>query len=361
MLGIGVLKRSSSRKSRNKHSDGLSSSSSGSKKSKKYSDGLSSSSSGSKRPIIDLSSPSVIDIDSSSSSDKFKDKIRSMSELAISPRAKECSIVQPYEEFKLENCHPRGWPQRNNDCWLDSSMYALFSNRKVAPLVTATFNELAVSADANESGLALYASNYLRGIHSDDWSHTEDCKQLMKNNIADSLWEWHLTHFHQLDIGDPDEGFGKHFIFEPDENGNIGNGPLRVMFKFLSCVDPKISFLHTEMAGKFSERLHRALYAVRSKIAFVHSYKNTDEKVKLTSIRKFGRYHLQSVVLALGVHIVAITFCQGKAYMYDNQQRPRVFDATDKHLTYAEELLLIYTDVGDKTQKNSDSSGTRRR
>lgn len=109
----------------------------------------------------------------------------------IGQKKLECPTLHAYKHFNFSNCHPSGWNQQNNDCWLDSSLYALFGTKRLSDQVSFTLDAISNSESVHERDFAINISNYLEGLNNLKWSG--DCNQLLKNNISNAIWGSCLT------------------------------------------------------------------------------------------------------------------------------------------------------------------------
>ena len=247
----------------------------------------------------------------------------------------ECPTLQPYNHFNFSTCHPSGWKQRNNDCWLDSALYALFGSKRLSDEVSSTLDGLAASKRVHERKFALNISNYLEGLNNLEWSDG-DCKQLLKNNISNAIWDL------EIELGLVSEE-NKEYAFESDSNGDVGMAALQEVFIFLSNVDPTIKYVTCNSNMPLSEFVPAALRdCSESRIIFLSAYRQKYDDTAIESLLRVENATLQSAVFGDGPHIIATTHCDDKFAIYDNQG-----DKTTRKLKYndlnnADEVVFIY-------------------
>ena len=92
-------------------------------------------------------------------------------------KEKKCSIMKDYKHFNINTCMPKGWPQKNDDCWLDSSLYAMFAPTDISNFFSNVLDKLHESKDKDENDIALNINNYLHGLNDPKWSDVDECKQ----------------------------------------------------------------------------------------------------------------------------------------------------------------------------------------
>ena len=146
-----------------------------------------------------------------------------------------CYQLKPYKKFVQTKCDPLGWKQSNNDCWIDSSLYAMFAPTRSCLYFSDKLDQLNESDDENEKNIALYISNYLQGINLIKWStmkerSIENCKQRCKNEIVKHLLLWNKSHEFSIGIGDKD--IQDMIVSKPSDD--IGHGPQHVLLKFFA-------------------------------------------------------------------------------------------------------------------------------
>ena len=104
-----------------------------------------------------------------------------------SEKENKCSVLLPYKSYKYVNCNPEGWKQLNNDCWIDSALYALFASSDTVEIFSKILDKLNDSHDDIEKQIAYYISNYLEGLNDSTWTEKEDCKTLCKKKIVELI------------------------------------------------------------------------------------------------------------------------------------------------------------------------------
>ena len=255
-------------------------------------------------------------------------------------RKLECPTLRPYKHFKFSTCHPSGWNQKNNDCWLDSALYALFGSERLSDRVSSTLDDIATSENVHEREFAINISNYLEGLNDLEWSKG-DCKQLLKNNISNAIWGWNEEHAYTLGMGEL-----KDYAFTPDLLDDVGTGPLRSVFTFLAAVDSRIKYVTCNSKMLLSESVPAALRECsESKIIFLSANRLSHDNTSIRALKHVKNATLQSVVFGRGPHIIATTHCNNEFAIYDNQgdgDGNTVRPMFDSDIEHAEELMFIY-------------------
>ena len=189
---------------------------------------------------------------------------------------KKCSKTINFEDFKLANteCTTNAWTQQNNDCWLDSGLYALFASPVINHYTIKFLESLYSSDDEILKDIALSIANYLQGLYIAEWSKVKDCKPLYKNKFVKSLLEWSKNNKYILakynnsntsNTSNTDNSgvssannsnsssnnssnssnssnnrrILQDAFFTKDYSGDIFSGPLDSLFKFISIIDKK--------------------------------------------------------------------------------------------------------------------------
>lgn len=294
-----------------------------------------------------------------------------------------CYQIKPYKSFTNTTCNPRGWKQSNNDCWLDSSLYAMFAPKDSCAYFSDKLDRLNESKDEHEKNIALYISNYLQGIDLIKWSTmnqrtVENCKQKCKNEIVKHLLLWNASHHFPLGIGNADI---QDSMFDTNRSDDIGNGPLHVLMKFFAevnkesvhYVEPEPLTINSVCQGQPTpihdiidqqfrlERMHKQILIVS--LNGIDRIKCFDQST-LQQLKTKQNYTLNSIVYGAGPHITSVTLCNNQYTEYDNQSdrmRTPVLDAST-YFTDAEQLIFVYVKntSGGKTRKwNKKSKKTK--
>jgi len=316
-----------------------------------------------------------------------------------------CYQLKPYKKFVQKKCDPLGWKQSNNDCWIDSSLYAMFAPTTSCRYFSDKLDQLNESDDENEKNIALYISNYLQGIDLIKWSTMkertiENCKQRCKNEIVKHLLLWNRSHNFPLGIGDDtlvdnpnNEGDPEvdnpdneqiplqNMQFDKSRGNNIGNGPQHVLLKFFAELkkeeihyfEPDAMSINLNCNGQ-PKPLNNI---IDQQFALDRLYKNmlivslnginraicqdlsTLNDLKTKTQRAGINYTLESIIYGQGYHITSITVCNNQFFKYDNQPNPTRTPLTniDTILTNADQLIFVYVKniSGGKTTKQKNN------
>ena len=292
--------------------------------------------------------------------------------------ALKCSSINEYKSFDFKNCSPEGWKQVNDDCWLDSTLYVLFAPTQLAPNMAVILDQLNASEDKDEKNIALHISNYLDGLNDNSWSDREECKQLHKNEIGNSLLSWNETHQFKL-FDEATAGF--QFFRNPndDPSGNIGRGPQDVLITFFSLVSNDIEIKKIESNDVRSycstteqKPIKRLIDSLTSdKKILIISMMSIDiascqDSTTLPDVQQFNNYNLQSIIHGSGAHITSATSCNETYFKYDNMEKPVTLSSLnpeDPYFKYAQTLFMVYmktTAGGYKKKRKTARKGYRR-
>jgi len=275
-----------------------------------------------------------------------------------------CSLMTAYKHFDFNICMPDGWPQKNNDCWLDSSLYAMFAPEKSSRLFAVILDSLNESEDEDEKQIAYYISNYLNGINDHEWTETEKCKQKCKNKIVKYLLSWNKNHNYDLNIGDAE---AIKFAFHKDSLDDYDVGPQAVLFNFFTLISqskidlPKIKLTEqtdnmvNSLCSKSNPKpLKNIIEAILTtpltddiQVVSLNSIDidKCSDKTRILEIKQINGYSLQSMVYGSGAHIIAASLCKNNFVSYDNMKNPQVnsnINNTDEYFTFAQQIILIY-------------------
>ena len=243
-------------------------------------------------------------------------------------------IYTEYKTFESNKWFLSGWTQVNDDCWLDSEVYAMFSNPSLNKYFYKILNSFNESSIQNEKDIALHIRNYLYGIDDLNWSSKSSvCKQYFKNKITNSLIEWTKANKYSLDIGSDDETVST--SFDKDKDNNICNGPLYILYKlfslkntsFIDYIQPSQDDMNYFCNGKTTTPMvfliEKILKDKTLPMIFLSltTYNTSicNDKSLLRNIINIHNYSLQSIVFGIGIHITALTLYQNQVVLYDNQ------------------------------------------
>lgn len=283
----------------------------------------------------------------------------------------ECDTnLTTYTKYIFPRCKPMSWEQRNNDCWLDSALYAIFANDTLAPIFSNVLDRMNDDEDENVKSIALNIINYLQGINNNKWS--DMCKSKYKKAIYESM-----TKYNSVKHLVPDDIWP--YLFNVSQMGHIGEGMAYPLLQILSLFGDtnEIDFKNIE-SSNFNLKCKSNKKLIRTSLE--DKIKHSNSKVLIVSLDginismcgddtrraevkeiKSGSstWKLQSVVRGKGIHYTADTFCDKKWNYYNNMSNPTVSGIDPIEIqnvpTFAEleNIIFIYT--------KSDSVGGRRR
>ena len=281
----------------------------------------------------------------------------------------------PYQRFDHKTCFPLGWKQNNEDCWLDSTLYALFAPTATAAIFADILDVLHSSNDGTEKKIAKYLSNYLRGLEDPKWRN--NCKQVCKDFLVKALIRWNEEHQYVLFA----EGLENENFIDMGY-GQYAAGQLSVIMKFfnqsggnkihfeaieprdIQCVDVENNAIHVVVEKVLSDHA-----ATENTLVIIHipifDPKRCQDETKLQDLKDLHGFELQSVVFGKGIHITAAALCEDKFVLYDNQRKKggvaRYETTKDemKHFKHSDELAFVFRKVqGTATATSSVRSRT---
>jgi hypothetical protein len=106
----------------------------------------------------------------------------------VKPKSNDLEIdcvLSEYKTFELSKCMPNAWEQSNDDCWIDSVLYALFAS-DLRNIFSEILDSMNVSRDINIKKTAKYISNYLEILNTDSQLESKQ-KRCYKNLIIHSF------------------------------------------------------------------------------------------------------------------------------------------------------------------------------
>ena len=271
-------------------------------------------------------------------------------------KEKKCSIMKDYKHFNINTCMPKGWPQKNDDCWLDSSLYAMFAPTDISNFFSNILDKLHESSNKDENNIALSINNYLHGLNDPKWSETDECKQKIKNDIGAALISWDKKHKKIFNISN-ENAMLYDSLFLKDGTGDIGRGPQDILFKFFSIISKDYVNIHTLNGEQNKMRTmyktkeivtnklkHKTLYNKKLVIISINNNNKDKDNTTLDDIKNINNYKLQSVVYGSGAHIITVSLCRNKYIMYNNMELPIKNILNNKNIfNLAEQLILVYS------------------
>ena len=98
----------------------------------------------------------------------------------------------PFKPFTNMNCGLTGWSQQHNDCWLDSTLYAIFASKELRELFASTLMDTQHHSNPHVKEIGRLISLYLEDINV--WKNLGDfdisvrnCKQILKKKLVQSI------------------------------------------------------------------------------------------------------------------------------------------------------------------------------
>lgn len=99
---------------------------------------------------------------------------------------------KPWSPVKADVvCPAEGWTWYQNDCWIDSALYAMFAASELRPEFIKSLNIANASSNAALRNFARDASHYIDGLENDA-SLTSECKDATKKRIVDDMYNYAL-------------------------------------------------------------------------------------------------------------------------------------------------------------------------
>lgn len=315
------------------------------------------------------------------------------------PDITECpDNITEYREFNLESCGRKGWGQNNNDCWLDSAMYALFGTTDLSKKSSHTLNK--INEVTPELGLAL--RNYLIGLERDDWDKGTIGGRFSRGDLCKQDWKNKIT---KLIIGYAETVFGNAAASANFQEvaGNYSNGDMSLLFKIFAHMDSEnVEYFSTDNfdmvcskpsdKDSYMEDIDIDDGVKKLKIKQRKFIKNILMKLSNEYIGKeyffidirgldiscndmtrivecYGlkdnsgnTYNLTSICYGKGIHYTASVKCNDRWYLYDNQSPNLVSQIDSKRIhDYSpfydsEQLVLVFNKEIGKVKKEKKMS-----
>lgn len=277
------------------------------------------------------------------------------------PKAPKPPAAQPSPKPKKANClAKKGWFQRNNDCWLDSALWALFYSDKLEKIVYSILDDMkgtSITVDNYVDELIKYVNS---GLTDTNWSKYNknciddrasnrkmSCKQKSKNKISQYLFLLSNDTFfcspedctEDQDANDPTTIFQ---MFQKLSN----------RFKIIEMADLKDRKL-SNIKNTSIDFENKDIIVVR-KLTDGTGDGSGNIDTNINNIRDIinndNKYHLVSIEKSSGpVHYVAGSFCDedNSWYHYDNQASTNLVteqNSSIKDKSYLEKqtVYLIY-------------------
>ena len=280
----------------------------------------------------------------------------------------KCTDTKTYKKFKLQRCMPVGWKQNNDDCWIDSGLYALFASN-ASSIFSDILGKMTRSRSNNMKNLAKNISNYLKNIdlEGDVTESMNNCKQEYKNLIVyyfnNYVEENDINYniFLQIlldrtkDVGRGSQDIILRIFYEfcNLEVEKLGNSNFSIIFKhvesFASDCKKSIAGINKLLLRRLSEILQNTKKS--DKIVFIDINGiepfSCKDRSKIKEIDTIGNYKLVSYISGKGAHITTNVWCKDSMNWYDNMKKnsrvgniPNYGDTNT--LTTHEQITFIY-------------------
>jgi hypothetical protein len=280
----------------------------------------------------------------------------------------KCTDRKAYTKFKLERCMPVGWIQNNDDCWIDSGLYALFASN-ASSIFSDLLGRMRKSRSTNMKEIAYNISNYLRNIdlEGDVLESMNKCKQEYKNLIVyyfnnyiqekgidyDIFQQIRLDTVKDVGRGNQDIILRIFYEFCNLEVQTLGKSDFNIIFKqvdsFAADCEKNISGINKLLLRRLWEILQdtkKSDIVIFIDINGINPISCTDRS-KIKEIQQIGNYKLVSYISGKGAHITTNVWCKDSMNWYDNMNEisrvgniPNYGDT--KTLTMHEQITFIY-------------------
>ena len=243
----------------------------------------------------------------------------------------KCNSIREYSHFDIKTCMPTGWLQKNDDCWIDSTLYALFSPKGISNFFSNLLDMIHNSSEPDEKLFALNINNYLHGINDIKWSDVDNlntennCKQKIKNDITKYIISWEVRNKKMFNFNN-ENMFNLQFY--KDRNGDVGRGPQTIIIKFLYELTKQYIDLYeiigTQNTIKHNKRIKEVAEnkikenSNNKKIKIISILANDirdtkrNDTTQLKEIQHIRNYTLQSIIYGSGAHIKTLSLCNVK-------------------------------------------------
>ncbi len=262
------------------------------------------------------------------------------------------SLIRPSTNISTNKCTQLGWPQRADDCWIDSYFYAIFMNDRISPLINKLFDNIVYNNehDSYEYKIVRLINMYLHLLKEKaNIKLYSDLKQTIKFCICafgyQLLYDNNIQHTH-FGITLPEHGHDIQF----NKSWPIMGGDAQDLVKMISIICKSyVNYKHIGMIMdddafikkycKLGENIqetvvHKNTLKINIEMGCV-SNENLIYNVKLNIIdaksidfnnleRIFMKtnnsyYSLEAISVAQGNHQTTYTKCNGEWRFYDNQ------------------------------------------
>ena len=247
-------------------------------------------------------------------------------------------IISKYKKFDLKNCIPNAWKQSNDDCWIDSALYALFAS-DIRNIFSIILDEMYKSDNTDIKKTAIYLSNYLEVLNTKS-DLTRECKKLYKNLIIHSFSNYLTKINSDYDV------LQKVQI----RNNNVVKGYSDLILQLFNYMNPtELNFKIEELAGISLNHTIKEYITIEftEEILIINYASLEPDNTTIGDIQKVHNYKLISYLSGIeGDHIVSTVLCGGSFNYYNNQDKLPVKSIKDyltlKMMKDADEIILIY-------------------
>lgn len=261
--------------------------------------------------------------------------------------------ADPFEPYTNTDCGLSGWAQQNNDCWLDSTLYAMFASKASRVIFAEALENTQTQANPHLKEIGRIISLYLKDINKylekDSFDeNVKNCKQILKKTLTQSILRYNESLPASEKFAD-DAGLSALFTISGD--GRISMGSSLPLMRVFQRLDPRINLevfmgdAHFDCANKSPQP--RMLNAIRNfgasyggdvesmEICILSfdafNFTNCIDKTRIATIEKIKikgkNFELQGIVDGAGIHFRAWARCDAESgrkrwYHYDNQSHP---------------------------------------
>jgi hypothetical protein len=252
-------------------------------------------------------------------------------------------VLSEYKTFELNKCMPNAWEQSNDDCWIDSALYALFAS-DLRNIFSEILDSMNASPNIDIKKTAKYISNYLEILNTNSQLESQQ-KRCYKNLVIHSFDRYLKKKQSTYDV------LKKVSI----RVNNVIQGESDVilqLFKYMNQTD--YSFKIKELAGiSLKETVKKYITTKEPKksrtILIINYIRGTLEPDNTTirDIQEVNNYKLISYLSGIeGDHTVATVFCDGSFNYYNNQAREQLVTSIDnldlEMMNDVDQIILIY-------------------
>jgi len=269
-----------------------------------------------------------------------------------------------FKQIILQNNIIKGNKQENDDCWLDSFLYAIFAPLGIRTYFINLINKMNRDTDANIKKIAIYISNYIVNFDKNTTLNKAD-KQKYKFLIIKFIWKYLISKPETSIAHTAGELLKIDIDFNNFIKCIIATGNTDWLFIFFNNYEPKFTFQLDNKEGcssyttlkkcvdyRFNNFKNNGLH---QKEIITFKVDNLDKNNKVTDIEditiKKTTFKLQSFIVSSNIHYTAVIRNDDGYYYYDNMNYGKIEkinninDFFNGKVTKTNPITLIYKNI----------------